>query len=297
MKINHFTGALCFLTFVMLACSKNNGSVAPTPPTPTPVDKGILYEWNFDGADALHHLFIEDASVQKNGITVVADPLNPSNKVCKATLLKGNDRSEASVYTADLQRILYFYADAPAGFTDKAKTITDPNSLGNEVWLSLRILKPQEQNTNAIKPSIVQFGPVSNASLNPPVSSNGFCQLRIRNGSTVDGDTWNWRVFGGGAYTPSGLDAEQNFIKPGYGKWEKFVLHCRYSTGSDGLLEVWKDGVKYINTTGANAISFNRFRIKWGLYLGIGNSAGQDLTCYFDDVKIGGSGSSYAAIQ
>jgi hypothetical protein len=280
---------------IFSACKKNT---TPTPvPIPEPTKPVLVYQWNFDGADALHDLFIEDASVQKNGVSVVADPLNPANKVCKTTLLKGNDRTELSVYTSDLKKIIYFYADAAKGFSDKANAISDPNSLGNEVWMSMKILKPQEQNTNGIKPCIAQLGPVSNAYLNPPVSSSGFCQLRMRNGTTPDGDNWNWRVFGGTAYTSAALDVDNSFIRPNYGKWEKFVFHCIYSTGSDGLIEVWKDGVRYINTRGANAIAFNRFRIKWGLYVGIGSSAGEDLTCYYDDIKIGDKRSSYDAIS
>ncbi len=277
--------------FLFSACKKNT---TPVPDPPKPV---LVYQWNFEGADALHDLFIEDASVQKNGVSVVADPLNHANKVCKTTLLKGNDRTELSVYTADLKKIIYFYADAAKGFSDKANAIPDPNSLGNEVWLSMKIFKPQEQNTGGIKPCIAQLGPVSNAYLNPPVSSSGFCQLRMRNGTTPDGDNWNWRVFGGTAYTSAALDVDNSFIRPNYGKWEKFVFHCIYSTGSDGLIEVWKDGVRYINTRGANAIAFNRFRIKWGLYVGIGSSAGEDLTCYYDDIKIGDKRSSYDAIS
>ena len=284
-----------FLVSVIIlsgACTKKS-----TPTFPTPTMPVFLYQWNFEGTDALHDLFIEDASVQKNGVSIVADPLNPANKVCKTTLLKGNDRTELSVYTPDLTKIIYFYADADKGFTDKANSIPDVNSLGNEVWMSMKIYKPQEQNTGGIKPCIAQLGPVSNASLTPPVSSSGLCQLRMRNGTTPSGDNWNWRVFGGTAYTSAALDVDNSFTQPSYGKWEKFVFHCIYSTGSNGLIEVWKDGVKFINTSGANAIAFNRFRIKWGLYLGIGSSAGQDLTCYYDDIKIGDKRSSYEAMS
>jgi hypothetical protein len=163
--------------------------------------------------------------------------------------------------------------------------------------MSIKILKPQEQNTNGIKPCVVQLGVVSNATLIPPVGSSGFCQLRVHNSSKPNGDSWNWRIFGGRVYTPEDLNVDYDFTKPAYGKWEKFVFHCKYSTGSDGVIEVWKDGKRYINEKGVNAISFNRFRIKWGLYLGIGNSAGEDLNCYFDDVKIAGSNSSLEEIS
>ena len=257
----------------------------------------LLYSWDFEGADSLHNLGIEDESPLKNGLSIVSDPTNPLNRVLRTVLLKGNDRTEVSLFTNNLKKIIYFYADASKGFIDKNNITADNTSLGNEVWMSIKILKPQEQNTNGIKPCMVQLGVVSNAALNPPVSSSGFCQLRMRNGSTPTSDSWNWRVFGGNIYTPSPLNVDKSFVSPTYGKWEKFVLHCKYSTGNNGLIEVWKDSKKYINMPGQNAFAFNRFRIKWGIYLGIGNSAGQDLTCYFDDVKIAGSNSSFEEIS
>lgn len=282
------------LLFLVGACKK---SAEPTP-TPAPVpNTSILFSWDFENTDPLQHLIIEDDAPTKNSISIVPDPLNPSNKVMKAVLLKGLVRSEASLSALNRQTILYFYADAAKGFTDKANTKADVNSLGNEVWMSLRILKPQEQNTNGIKPSIMQLGPVSNATLNPPIASSGFCQLRVRNGTTPAGDDWNWRVFGSTAYTPSTLTSDQNFVKPNYGRWEKFIIHCKYSSGADGVIEVWKDGVRYINLPGANAMAFNRFRIKWGVYIGEGNKIDSDQTCYFDDVKIAGANSSFDAIN
>ena len=280
--------------FMELSCTAQDPPIPPITSTEKPK---IFYQWNYDGPDPLHNLAIEDESALKNGVSVVADPLNPTNKVLKIALLQGNDRTEVSLFSNDLKNILYYYADAAIGFKDKANKVADGNSLGSEMWMSIKILKPQEQNTNGIKPCIVQLGPVSNMSLNPPVGSSGFCQLRVRNSSTLTGDSWNWRVFGRDPYTPVALNIDNSFIGPTYGKWEKFIFHCKYSSGADGLLEVWKDGVKYISLSGANAIAMNRFRIKWGIYLGIGSSAGQDLNCYFDDVKVAGSNSSYSEIS
>jgi len=52
------------------------------------------------------------------------------------------------------------------------------------------------------------------------------------------------------------------FLPPSYNLREKFVIHCKYSTVSDGLIGVWKNLIKYISLSGANAIAFNRFKIK-----------------------------------
>jgi len=286
-----------FLNVIILMLLTSCNSTAEPIVTPELVDTNVLYKWDFEGTDSLHHLSIEDASALKNSVSMEIDPLNPANKVLKTVLLKGNDRTELSLYTSNLSRIVYYYADAAKGFTDKANTIKDGTSLGNELWMSIKILKPQEQNTNGLKPSIFQLGPVSNGTLKPPVSSSGFCQVRVRNGTTPTGDSWNWRVFGSYVYTPDVLNRDFNFVTKPYDVWEKFVVHCRYSTGPDGILEVWKDGVKYISTVGPNAIPFNRFRIKWGIYIGMGNKAGQDLTCYFDDVIIYSGNVTYEDVK
>jgi hypothetical protein len=251
----------------------------------------ILFKWDFEGTNPINNLILENAS----GISVVTDPLNSANKVLKTIILQGNDRTELSLSTGT--NLLYYYADASLGYTNHANTITSNFSLGHEFWISFKILKPQEQNTNGIKPCLFQIGPVSNLSLFPTSGSAGFWQLRVRNGTTPNGDTWNSRLFGNTQFTPL-ANGEVNFVgKSPSLVWEKFVIHCKYSATNSGIIEVWKDGVKYINLTGQNAYAMNRARIKFGLYLGIGNSAGQDLSCYFDDVKIGGANCSYAEIN
>jgi hypothetical protein len=254
----------------------------------------VLYHWDFEGATPFNNLGFELSS--PNSITVVNDPLNPSNKVMKTVLLQGNDRTE--VFFSNLsQSILYYYADANPGFTDQANTIANSLSLGHELWISVKILKPQEQNTNGIKPCFFQFGPVNNLVSSPTQGSRGFWQLRMTNGTTPTGDFWNSRIFGNTPFTPAAMNQDHNFVSKPYGVWEHFVFHFKYSATSGGIVEGWKDGVKYINVSGQNAYAFNRSRIKWGIYLGVGNSAGQTLTCYFDDVKIGGANSSYEDIS
>jgi hypothetical protein len=259
-------------------------------------DSKYLYYWNFENpVDPLPNLKFEQASGQNN-ITITIDPLDSSNKVLKTIIPAGQDRTEVYLGMSRNGAILHFFADAATGFSDSAGLIANSLSLGSEIWLSMRILKPQEQNTRGLQPCIVQFGPIGNNVTN--ASSLGFAQLRIRNDITSYGDRWNWRVFAPNSFTPqSNLSINNNFVVKPYGVWEHFVLHCKYSTGPEGVLEVWKDGIKYITQTGPNAIPFNQIKIKWGLYIGAGNSVPQTLTCYFDDVKIGGENCSYEEIS
>ena len=251
----------------------------------------VLYQWNFEGNNPFSNLSLEQSG---KAITVEKDPLNSNNKVMKIVLLKGKDRTEVSLVNTANQ-LLYYYTDAAKGFKDSRNTIAESRSLGSEAWISMKIFKPKEQITNSIKPCIFQFGPVQN----PPNAGSGFWQLRLRN-DTSNGDTWNSRLFGGTTatpLTPAERNSESNFAVKSYGVWEHFVFHFKYKSTPDGIVEIWKDGVKYITITGQNAYAFNQNRIKWGLYLGVGSSVGQDLSCYFDDVKIGGANCSYEDIS
>ncbi len=297
------------------ACTKRtDDALIATPPNEIAVQSTIagttdnssngIYRWDFDGADPLHHLRIEDESNPRVGISVVPDPLNPNNKVMRAFLPIGRDRSEVALFSdpAALGSIMYFYADAPVGFKDKNRTMPDAHSFGNEVWVSMRVYRPLADRQFEHKPCIFQFGPVSNTQTYPSVGSGGFCQVTMRNDAAGEAkDTWNWRLYAaqGNVYTPTHLDRSFGFVKPDYGNWENFVLHCKYSTGADGQIQLWKDGVKYFDITCANALqAYNRIRIKWGMYIGIGNQiTAKNVNCYFDDVRVVIGASSYEAMR
>lgn len=150
-------------------------------PPPLPVSN-ILYQWGFEGTEPLKNLIKEDSSPLKDGISVVEDPLDPSNKVMKMVLQPGQTRTEVMMASDDLRKILFSYADAPIGYTDKTGTVSNGFSLGSELWMSVKVYKPKYQNTNLLKPCIFQFGPVQNPAFN---SGTGFLQLRLRNPNTT----------------------------------------------------------------------------------------------------------------
>lgn len=90
------------------------------------------------------------------------------------------------------------------------------------------------------------------------------------------------------------LNREFNFVNQKADAWERFVFHIKYSSEADGVIELWKDGIKHLSLIGPNAIALNRCRIKWGLYGAIDTT---EMTCYFDDVRIGGSNCSLEEIS
>jgi hypothetical protein len=85
-------------------------------------------------------------------------------------------------------------------------------------------------------------------------------------------------------------------------KWHAYVLHVKHSSGSDGLIEIWRDGIKIMNRSGANMYAItgdiHNPNIKLGVYKSNWNGTGTTETnirvLYFDDIKIGNENATYA---
>lgn len=247
----------------LLGC-KNTDPVVP------PTIKSLLYQFNFEGNNSTDFL---------NGLDgnefVTTDTVNPANKVLKCVLPNGVYRSEASVGPGSPH---YFYAD------------TNDAAHGDEFWIGIRIFKLLEKYTGSnASPSIFQIGPVQNLVTYPGVTSAGLYQLQL-NTST---NKWKWREFSS-VFNSNSTNTDISPVN--YGKWDRFVFHCRFRSNSTGLIEVWQNDVLIYSLSRQNAIKNDRAFIKWGVYLGAGNTVHEPLSCYFDDVKVGGSGSNYQEV-
>jgi hypothetical protein len=83
--------------------------------------------------------------------------------------------------------------------------------------------------------------------------------------------------------------------------WRAYVMHVKHSAGSDGLVELWRDGVKIVNRTGANmyAVTGDYHNPKWkmGIYKSDWNGTGTTQTTmrvlHFDDIKLGNEYATY----
>lgn len=232
---------------------------------------GLLYQWTFDELNPFH-----DLAEKTSNVSITTDPLNPSNKVMMCYLPTGEYRSEVSVGDP---KIHYFFADSV------------DNEHGDEIWVGVKILKMKEVYTATNKnPCIFQIGPLKNEITFPGKISSGHFQLQLN----TETDKWKWREFKS--------DYNFNFCKEdisevNYGKWDKFVFHCKFKSNAQGLMEVWQNGTKIYSITRQNGIRFSRTRIKWGVYIGAGNTEHEPLHCYYDDVKIGGRNSSYQEVE
>jgi hypothetical protein len=88
-------------------------------------------------------------------------------------------------------------------------------------------------------------------------------------------------------------------------KWQAYVMHIIHSSGSDGLIEFWRNGVKIMNRTGPNMYSlsdddFHYPYLKMGIYKSDWNGSSTTSTSvrvlYYDDIKIGNELATYSTM-
>ena len=84
--------------------------------------------------------------------------------------------------------------------------------------------------------------------------------------------------------------------------WHSYVMHIKHSSGSDGLIEIWKDDKLILNRAGANMYKvegdIHNPNVKMGIYKSDWNGSSTTATnirvLYMDDIKIGNENATYA---
>lgn len=84
-------------------------------------------------------------------------------------------------------------------------------------------------------------------------------------------------------------------------KWHAYVLHVKHSSGSTGLVEIWRDGIRILRRTGPNMykvsgdIKYPNWKL--GIYKSAWNGSGTTQTnkrvLYIDDIKMGSERATY----
>ena len=214
----------------------------------------ILQSWDFDGDKPFHDLVI-----QGDHPAVVADPVNPSNKVMRSVLQPGAKRPERSEVMPGVIKI------------------------GDERWVGVRILRPDSVQNKFN--CFFQLGPVDGA---PGHGGGGLYQL-----NSYGKDIWTVRGF----MERVGAKGFSQPIGPiTTGKWDDFVFHVKFRDDARGFLEVWKNGVSVFRHEGPNGFAGDKMRIKWGVYVGKGNVPTAPITALYDNVVIGDERSSYQEV-
>ena len=230
----------------------------PVPVAAPKPGRHILVQWDFEGAKPIHSVSIEGEPPK-----VVADPLNPKNKVMLSILKPEQARAERSEVRTQ-----------------------HSVGVGEERWVGVRILRPEPVQTGFT--CFFQLGPISGAK---GLGGAGLYQLAAYG---KDG-SYQWRIRG----FVERLGAKPVSIDVGpvaYGKWEDWVFHMKLRADSSGLLEVWRDGKLVATHHGQNAQPGDHIPIKWGVYVGKGSAVPKDIRTFYDEVTIGDADSSYAEV-
>lgn len=84
-------------------------------------------------------------------------------------------------------------------------------------------------------------------------------------------------------------------------KWHAYVMHIKHSSGSDGIVEIWRDNVQILKRTGPNmyklSSTYKMPNLKLGIYKSAWNGTGTTQTklrvLYFDEIKMGNEKATY----
>jgi hypothetical protein len=71
------------------------------------------------------------------------------------------------------------------------------------------------------------------------------------------------------------------------GRWDTWIMHFKLRTDAQGLFELWHDGELVARKEGPNALVRDSIPLKWGPYIGIGNTVTAPIVLFYDDVILG----------
>jgi hypothetical protein len=120
----------------------------------------------------------------------------------------------------------------------------------------------------------------------PPLSSTTFTQ---------------YDLFGSSITSTLGVSTGPltSFVNIPKNVWHEFVFHFIHSQESDGLIEVWRDGVKIHNIVGRNMhLQYPKWKV--GLYKASflhKSSLQNSRVLYFDNIKVGNAGATLSLME
>lgn len=167
----------------------------------------------------------------------------------------------------------------PESHSGTRAEIATPNATTNELWYSYALNIPAAQyKPEADDEIITQWHGGGGATPALCVrTKSGHIYLRIMGSTWVD------------------LGAID------YDKWHSYVYHIKHSAGSDGLIQIWRDGTKIMDRSGQNmyAITGDYHLPQWkvGVYKSDWNGTNTTSTnvrvLYMDDIKYGTASATY----
>jgi hypothetical protein len=192
-----------------------------------------------------------------------------------------------------LKTYLHRYHSSP-NYRAELRAKAPPPVKGKDTWYGFSIYLPAPYERDSIAETLAQWHHTNDPgekNLNPPMA------LQIKDGKWILGVRSN----------SSQPTRKLHQKSSGYGlgsqetnKWTDWVFRIRWSYGSDGQLQVWKNGKLVLTRNGP--IGYND-KVMPYFKLGIYKSAWRskvgnvkERTLYHDEVRIAGHGAGYSAV-
>lgn len=165
---------------------------------------------------------------------------------------------------------------------------------GKDTWYGFSIYLPAPYPRDEVGETLVQWQATPDPGEsygNPPIA------LQVKDGRWVLRNNWNPTQ----PTIKSGQkQANYQLGTPETNKWTDWVFRIRWSYGSDGIIEVWKNGTRVLNKTGPNCYNDKTMPyFKMGIYKAKWRSKVGDVverTVYHDEVRMAGHGSNYSDV-
>jgi hypothetical protein len=173
----------------------------------------------------------------------------------------------------------------------------EPTVLGKEYWYGFSIYLPApyvpDGNVGEILAQWHATKDANDESNNPPLALN-----------ILDGRWQLWTRWSASQQTTKYNDQGTNIdLGPQEtDRWTDWVFHVKWSYGSDGYLQVWKNGAKVVDRTGPNTYNdevgpyfkMGIYKSKWRKAEIV--SAVEERVVYHDEFRMAGAGASYSDV-
>ena len=174
-----------------------------------------------------------------------------------------------------------------------------PSDVGKEYWYGFSIFLPNDYAVDNIWEIVAQWHGVPDFDKGEDWR-NPVMALSTNGGKWGLVTRWDAKVntFEGGKRKYGGTKT-YDLGKYRKDAWTDWVVHVKWSYGSDGLLEVWRDGKKVVTQKGPNAFNDKKGPyFKMGLYKGWkdpkrGSDAVSSRLLYHDEFRMAGAGGRY----
>ncbi len=170
----------------------------------------------------------------------------------------------------------------PESHSGTRAEISFPTPTTNNFWYSYALYMPSDQYKDEKEDEVITQWH-GGGGITPAIS------LRVSNGHII-------------MRTPDDARTDLGVVEKD--RWHTYVYHIIHSAGSDGLIEVWKDGQKLVTRNGPSMYAltgdFHLPNWKMGIYKSDWNGSKTTATnlrvLYFDDIKYASGNATYTDV-